>query len=140
MVANTRLVNFQNRFRTRSDEAKEKLKKLNADEVYTQSQLDVKNVRSLLGLSKWYNGKHNDDAMTLSEALAKINAKEELVKQHIKVAEEAISGSMDVILCYTLTDLLNYYSQLQGNARISDITIRVLEALVGDLSRVFKKR
>ncbi|GJX90868.1 hypothetical protein Tco_0344194 [Tanacetum coccineum] len=35
---------------------------------------------------------HNDDAMTLSEALAKINAKEELVKQHIKVAEEAVSG------------------------------------------------
>nr|GEU88665.1 hypothetical protein [Tanacetum cinerariifolium] len=29
--------------------------------------------------------------MTLSEALAKINAKEEFVKQHIKVAEEAIS-------------------------------------------------
>ncbi|GKA00121.1 hypothetical protein Tco_0672671 [Tanacetum coccineum] len=25
------------------------------------------------------------------------------------------SGSMDVIICYTLTDLLNYYSQLQGN-------------------------
>ncbi|MFS8003206.1 putative trans-2-enoyl-CoA reductase (NADPH) [Helianthus anomalus] len=32
-----------------SDEAKEKLKKLGADEVYTESQLDVKNVKSLLG-------------------------------------------------------------------------------------------
>ncbi|GJW52044.1 hypothetical protein Tco_0093395 [Tanacetum coccineum] len=38
-----------------------------------------------------YNSELNDDVMTLSEALAKINAKEELVKQHIKVAEEAIS-------------------------------------------------
>ncbi|GKA19602.1 mediator of RNA polymerase II transcription subunit 4-like protein, partial [Tanacetum coccineum] len=37
---------------------------------------------------------HNDDAMTLSEALANINAKEELVKQHIKVAEEAVSGAL----------------------------------------------
>ncbi|GJT69263.1 hypothetical protein Tco_1028549 [Tanacetum coccineum] len=37
-----------------------------------------------------YNSKHIDDAMSVSEALAKINAKEELVKQHIKVAEEAI--------------------------------------------------
>ncbi|GJS56687.1 hypothetical protein Tco_0651471 [Tanacetum coccineum] len=36
--------------RTRSDEAKEKLKKLDADEVYTQSQLDVKNFSSLLNL------------------------------------------------------------------------------------------
>nr|GEW63642.1 protein ALP1-like [Tanacetum cinerariifolium] len=35
---------------TRSDEANEKLKKLDADEVYTQSQLDVKNVRSLMNL------------------------------------------------------------------------------------------
>ncbi|GJU39269.1 6-phosphogluconate dehydrogenase, decarboxylating 3 [Tanacetum coccineum] len=33
---------------TRSDEAKEKLKKLDADEVYTKSQFDVKNVSSLL--------------------------------------------------------------------------------------------
>lgn len=37
------------RDRTGSDEAKEKLKKLGADEVYTESQLDVKNVKSLLG-------------------------------------------------------------------------------------------
>ena len=34
--------------RTGSDEAKEKLRKLGADEVYTESQLDVKNVKSLL--------------------------------------------------------------------------------------------
>ncbi|GJV18152.1 zinc finger, CCHC-type containing protein [Tanacetum coccineum] len=119
-----------------------------------------------------YNSEHIDDAMSQSEALEKINAKEELVKQHIKVAEEAISGIlsdpfvpvkeninnelltlegkqtateiqiiidldkqsqtplqtgyMDVILCYTLTDLLNYYSQLQGNVRIFDIAIRML--------------
>ncbi|KAJ0788038.1 putative trans-2-enoyl-CoA reductase (NADPH) [Helianthus annuus] len=32
-----------------SDEAKEKLNKLGADEVYTESQLDEKNVKSLLG-------------------------------------------------------------------------------------------
>ncbi|GJR93504.1 enoyl-[acyl-carrier-protein] reductase, mitochondrial [Tanacetum coccineum] len=37
------------RDRAGSDEAKEKLKKLGADEVYTESQLDVKNVKSLLG-------------------------------------------------------------------------------------------
>ncbi|KAJ0788041.1 putative trans-2-enoyl-CoA reductase (NADPH) [Helianthus annuus] len=37
------------RDRPGSDEAKEKLKKLGADEVYTESQLDVKNVKSLLG-------------------------------------------------------------------------------------------
>ncbi|KAJ9548145.1 hypothetical protein OSB04_020688 [Centaurea solstitialis] len=36
------------RDRTGSDEAKEKLKKLGADEVYTESQLDIKNVKSLL--------------------------------------------------------------------------------------------
>lgn len=39
---------------------------------------------------------HNNDVKTLSEkleeALANINAKEELVKQHVKVAEEAVSG------------------------------------------------
>lgn len=34
--------------RAGSDEAKEKLKKLGADEIYTESQLDVKNVKSLL--------------------------------------------------------------------------------------------
>ncbi|KVI12014.1 Alcohol dehydrogenase, C-terminal [Cynara cardunculus var. scolymus] len=37
------------RDRTGSDEAKEKLKKLGADEVYTESQLEVKNIKSLLG-------------------------------------------------------------------------------------------
>ncbi|KAK9049226.1 hypothetical protein SSX86_031807 [Deinandra increscens subsp. villosa] len=37
------------RDRSGSDEAKEKLKKLGADQVYTESQLDVKNVKSLLG-------------------------------------------------------------------------------------------
>ncbi|KAL8095840.1 hypothetical protein AgCh_036996 [Apium graveolens] len=37
------------RDRPGSDEAKEKLKKLGADEVYTESQLEVKNVKSLLG-------------------------------------------------------------------------------------------
>ncbi|GJR06237.1 enoyl-[acyl-carrier-protein] reductase, mitochondrial [Tanacetum coccineum] len=37
------------RDRAGSDEAKEKLKKLGADEVYTESQLDVRNVKSLLG-------------------------------------------------------------------------------------------
>ncbi|KAL1827610.1 hypothetical protein ACET3Z_006022 [Daucus carota] len=36
------------RDRAGSDEAKEKLKKLGADEVYTESQLDVKNVKNLL--------------------------------------------------------------------------------------------
>ncbi|XP_076928160.1 enoyl-[acyl-carrier-protein] reductase, mitochondrial-like [Bidens hawaiensis] len=36
------------RDRPGSDEAREKLKKLGADEVYTESQLDVKNVKSLL--------------------------------------------------------------------------------------------
>ena len=41
---------------------------------------------------------HNDGAMTLSEALASINAKEELVKQHIKVAEEAVSGNMSFLI------------------------------------------
>ncbi|XP_071720074.1 filament-like plant protein 3 [Rutidosis leptorrhynchoides] len=35
---------------------------------------------------------HNNGMMTLSEALMSINAKEELVKQHVKVAEEAVSG------------------------------------------------
>uniref|UniRef100_A0A1S4AES2 Enoyl-[acyl-carrier-protein] reductase, mitochondrial n=1 Tax=Nicotiana tabacum TaxID=4097 RepID=A0A1S4AES2_TOBAC len=37
------------RDRAGSDEAKENLKKLGADEVYTESQLEVKNVRGLLG-------------------------------------------------------------------------------------------
>ncbi|KAM3398586.1 enoyl-OS-acyl-carrier-protein [Capsicum galapagoense] len=37
------------RDRVGSDEAKENLKQLGADEVYTESQLDVKNVRGLLG-------------------------------------------------------------------------------------------
>ncbi|KAL8208598.1 hypothetical protein R6Q57_008010 [Mikania cordata] len=37
------------RDRSGSDEAKEKLKKLGADQVYTEGQLDVKNVKSLLG-------------------------------------------------------------------------------------------
>uniref|UniRef100_UPI001CB89F12 enoyl-[acyl-carrier-protein] reductase, mitochondrial n=1 Tax=Erigeron canadensis TaxID=72917 RepID=UPI001CB89F12 len=37
------------RDRAGSDDAKEKLKKLGADEVYTESQLDVKNIKSLLG-------------------------------------------------------------------------------------------
>ncbi|XP_071719828.1 enoyl-[acyl-carrier-protein] reductase, mitochondrial-like [Rutidosis leptorrhynchoides] len=37
------------RDRAGSDLAKEKLKKLGADEVYTESQLNVKNVKSLLG-------------------------------------------------------------------------------------------
>uniref|UniRef100_A0A251UM60 Enoyl-[acyl-carrier-protein] reductase, mitochondrial n=1 Tax=Helianthus annuus TaxID=4232 RepID=A0A251UM60_HELAN len=37
------------RDRPGSDEAKDKLKKLGADEVYTESQLDVKNFKSLLG-------------------------------------------------------------------------------------------
>ncbi|PHT34753.1 putative trans-2-enoyl-CoA reductase, mitochondrial [Capsicum baccatum] len=37
------------RDRAGSDEAKENLKQLGADEVYTESQLDVKNVRGLLG-------------------------------------------------------------------------------------------
>ncbi|KAJ9548146.1 hypothetical protein OSB04_020689 [Centaurea solstitialis] len=37
------------RDRTGSDEVKEKLKKLGADEVYTESQLEMKNVKSLLG-------------------------------------------------------------------------------------------
>ncbi|KAI7732564.1 hypothetical protein M8C21_024170 [Ambrosia artemisiifolia] len=37
------------RDRPGSDQAEEKLKKLGADEVYTESQLDVKNVKSLLG-------------------------------------------------------------------------------------------
>lgn len=37
--------------RAGSDKAKEKLKKLGADEVYTESQLDVKNVKSLLVFS-----------------------------------------------------------------------------------------
>ncbi|KAJ0560294.1 putative trans-2-enoyl-CoA reductase (NADPH) [Helianthus annuus] len=36
------------RDRSGSDEAKEKLKKLGADQVYTESQLNVKNVKSLL--------------------------------------------------------------------------------------------
>ncbi|XP_076915547.1 enoyl-[acyl-carrier-protein] reductase, mitochondrial-like [Bidens hawaiensis] len=36
------------RDRSGSDEAKEKLKKLGADQVYTESQMDVKNVKSLL--------------------------------------------------------------------------------------------
>ncbi|XP_027088323.1 enoyl-[acyl-carrier-protein] reductase, mitochondrial [Coffea eugenioides] len=36
------------RDRARSDEVKEKLKKLGADEVYTESQLEVKNLKSLL--------------------------------------------------------------------------------------------
>ncbi|PWA36486.1 polyketide synthase, enoylreductase family protein [Artemisia annua] len=36
------------RDRTGSDKAKEKLKNLGADEVYTESQIDVKNVKSLL--------------------------------------------------------------------------------------------
>ncbi|KAK9055412.1 hypothetical protein SSX86_026495 [Deinandra increscens subsp. villosa] len=37
------------RDRSGSDEATEKLKKLGADEVFTESQLDVRNVKSLLG-------------------------------------------------------------------------------------------
>lgn len=37
-----------NSHRVGSDEAKENLKQLGADEVYTESQLDVKNVRGLL--------------------------------------------------------------------------------------------
>ncbi|XP_037440586.1 enoyl-[acyl-carrier-protein] reductase, mitochondrial-like [Triticum dicoccoides] len=37
------------RDRPGSEEAKEKLKQLGADEVFTESQLDVKNVKSLLG-------------------------------------------------------------------------------------------
>lgn len=35
-------------FRPGSDEAKEMLKKLGADEVFTESQLEVKNVKGLL--------------------------------------------------------------------------------------------
>lgn len=34
--------------RAGSDEVKDKLKKLGADEVYTESQLEVKNVKALL--------------------------------------------------------------------------------------------
>ncbi|GJY28771.1 hypothetical protein Tco_0404538 [Tanacetum coccineum] len=79
MVANTRLVNFQNRFRTRSDEAKEKLKKLNADEVYTQSQLDVKNVRSLLRQLNWTR---SDEA---KEKLKKLNADEVYTQSQLDV-------------------------------------------------------
>ena len=37
-------------FRAGSDEAKEKLKGLGADEVFTESQLEVKNVKGLLVL------------------------------------------------------------------------------------------
>jgi hypothetical protein len=37
--------------RAGSDEAKEKLKNLGADEVFTESQLEVKNVKGLLVLS-----------------------------------------------------------------------------------------
>lgn len=40
--------------RAGSDEVKEKLKKLGADEVFTESQLEVKNVKSLLVLMSNY--------------------------------------------------------------------------------------
>lgn len=36
------------KYRAGSDEVKENLKKLGADEVFTESQLEVKNVKSLL--------------------------------------------------------------------------------------------
>lgn len=39
-----------------------------------------------------HQNEHSNDVKTLSEALMTINAKEELVKQHVKVAEEAVSG------------------------------------------------
>lgn len=38
-------------YRAGSDEVKEKLKNLGADEVFTESQLEVKNVKGLLVLS-----------------------------------------------------------------------------------------
>ncbi|XP_028783828.1 enoyl-[acyl-carrier-protein] reductase, mitochondrial [Neltuma alba] len=50
-IAQSRGVHNINIVRDRAgiDEVKEKLKKLGADEVYTESQLEVKNVKSLLG-------------------------------------------------------------------------------------------
>lgn len=42
-------------FRAGSDEAKEKLKGLGADEVFTESQLEVKNVKGLLVLLSFSN-------------------------------------------------------------------------------------
>ncbi|KAK4286490.1 hypothetical protein QN277_003039 [Acacia crassicarpa] len=50
-IAQSRGIHNINIVRDRAgiDEVKEKLKKLGADEVYTESQLEVKNVKSLLG-------------------------------------------------------------------------------------------
>nr|GEZ47698.1 hypothetical protein [Tanacetum cinerariifolium] len=59
------------------------------DQVFLNQNYQSTEVTSKTDLRE---SEHNDGAMTLSEALAKINAKEELVKQHIKVAEEAVSG------------------------------------------------
>ncbi|GKA02114.1 filament-like plant protein 3 [Tanacetum coccineum] len=59
------------------------------DQVFLNQSYHSTEVASKTDLRE---SEHNDGAMTLSEALAKINAKEELVKQHIKVAEEAVSG------------------------------------------------
>lgn len=43
-------------FRAGSDEAKEMLKRLGADEVFTESQLEVKNIKDLLvSLSSMYS-------------------------------------------------------------------------------------
>ncbi|PWA46042.1 filament-like plant protein [Artemisia annua] len=59
------------------------------DQVFLNQNYQSTEVPSKTDMRK---SEHNDGAMTLSEALASINAKEELVKQHIKVAEEAVSG------------------------------------------------
>jgi hypothetical protein len=42
---------YPSSYRAGSDEVKEKLKNLGADEVFTESQLEVKNVKGLLVLS-----------------------------------------------------------------------------------------
>ncbi|XP_023761356.1 filament-like plant protein 3 [Lactuca sativa] len=63
------------------------------DQIYLNQNLQSLEIGSK---SDPRQSEHNNDVKTLSEkleeALANINAKEELVKQHVKVAEEAVSG------------------------------------------------
>ncbi|CAI9269011.1 unnamed protein product [Lactuca saligna] len=63
------------------------------DQIYLNQNLQSLEIGSK---SDPRQSEHNHDVKTLSEkleeALANINAKEELVKQHVKVAEEAVSG------------------------------------------------
>jgi mitochondrial enoyl-[acyl-carrier protein] reductase / trans-2-enoyl-CoA reductase len=47
-VERARMISSANNHRPGSSEVKEKLKKLGADEVFTESQLEIKNIKGLL--------------------------------------------------------------------------------------------